>query len=65
MAGELTPVQIFCPYCGEALEILVDAITGSQDYIEDCQICCAPIEISVQTGLEGELIDVLARRDSD
>jgi len=65
MTGELTPVQIFCPYCGETLEILIDTSTGSQDYIEDCQICCAPIEISVQIGVDDELINVQARGDND
>jgi len=59
------PSRIFCPYCGEVLEILVDASSGSQHYIEDCQICCSPIEIRLQVGLDGELADIRASRDSD
>jgi len=39
------PIQ--CPYCGERIEILVDASAGDQRYIEDCQVCCQPINIDV------------------
>ena len=38
---------IQCPYCGESIEILVDASAGAQRYIEDCQVCCRPISIAV------------------
>ena len=38
---------IQCPYCGESIEILVDDSAGSQHYIEDCQVCCRPIAITV------------------
>lgn len=36
--------QITCPYCGEQIRVLVDTSAGSQQYIEDCQVCCSPIE---------------------
>jgi hypothetical protein len=39
--------HIQCPYCGERIEILVDASAGDQRYIEDCQVCCRPISIEV------------------
>jgi Cysteine-rich CPXCG len=39
--------HIQCPYCGERIEILVDASAGDQAYIEDCQVCCRPISIDV------------------
>lgn len=37
-----------CPYCGEPLEFQVEPLDGSQDYIEDCSVCCQPIQVSVQ-----------------
>jgi hypothetical protein len=43
-----------CPYCGEPIELLVDSSLGQQDYIEDCQVCCRPIEVSVMVSAEGE-----------
>jgi len=65
MSNALNCSLIDCPYCGEQLEILVDNSTGSQRYIEDCQVCCAPIEITVEIGLNGEILEVLARTESD
>lgn len=44
--------RVMCPYCGQHFHIFVDVSAGSQRYIEDCQICCQPIEfrISIQDG---------------
>ncbi|MEL7145894.1 MAG: CPXCG motif-containing cysteine-rich protein [Bacteroidota bacterium] len=35
----------FCPYCGEEISMLVDPSIPTQQYIEDCEVCCNPIEI--------------------
>ncbi len=50
----LTPADICCPYCGESIEILIDASAGDQRYIEDCQVCCRPITLSVQVDADGD-----------
>ena len=50
----LTPCCIDCPYCGESIEILIDASIRSQQYIEDCQVCCRPITLRVEIDAEGE-----------
>lgn len=50
----LTPVTIDCPYCGESIGILVDGSIPSQHYIEDCQVCCRPISLSVEIDTDGE-----------
>lgn len=42
------PVNVACPYCGEPIELLVDASAGSSSYIEDCQVCCRPIQVDVE-----------------
>lgn len=36
-----------CPYCWEQISMLVDVSQNEQTYIEDCEICCNPIQISV------------------
>ena len=37
-----------CPYCGEEIEITLDPGSGdSQDYVEDCEVCCNPWRVSV------------------
>jgi len=44
----LDSAWINCPYCGEPLEVAVDCSAGDQDYIEDCQVCCRPIELQLR-----------------
>ena len=39
--------SISCPYCGEGLSIDVDCSVDFQQYVEDCQVCCRPISMSV------------------
>ncbi|HEX3125184.1 MAG TPA: CPXCG motif-containing cysteine-rich protein [Rhodanobacteraceae bacterium] len=58
-------VTIQCPYCGENYETVVDLSAGSQHYVEDCAVCCRPIEIALRVGDDGELIDVSTRTDND
>ncbi len=43
-----------CPYCGEPIELLIDPSAGEQSYIEDCQVCCRPIEISLRIDSDGD-----------
>ena len=47
------PFEISCPYCGEIIEILIDPSVESQTYIEDCQVCCRPINMAVTIDDEG------------
>ena len=35
------------PYCGESIRVEVDCSVERQDYIEDCSVCCRPIEFDV------------------
>jgi hypothetical protein len=51
----LDAFDLHCPYCGEPIDILVDASAGEQHYIEDCQVCCRPISVSVAIDSDGEL----------
>jgi hypothetical protein len=40
--------MVICPYCGEGVEITLDPGSGaSQDYVEDCEVCCQPWRIFV------------------
>ncbi|WP_111681988.1 CPXCG motif-containing cysteine-rich protein [Winogradskyella tangerina] len=36
-----------CPYCWEEISMLVDTSQYHQNYVEDCEICCNPIQVSV------------------
>ena len=37
-----------CPYCWEEISFLLDSSVFSNEYVEDCEICCNPIETSVK-----------------
>ncbi len=37
-----------CPYCWETISILIDASESNQNYIEDCENCCNPIEFNIK-----------------
>ncbi|MCR9181458.1 MAG: CPXCG motif-containing cysteine-rich protein [Flavobacteriaceae bacterium] len=36
-----------CPYCWEEISMLLDSSVAKQTYVEDCEVCCNPIELSV------------------
>jgi len=35
-----------CPSCGEAISMVLDPSVIQHAYVEDCEVCCKPIEIS-------------------
>lgn len=35
-----------CPHCGEEISMVLDLSVRRQSYVEDCEVCCNPIEIS-------------------
>ena len=49
----LADVDIECPYCWETIGILIDCSVDSQEYIEDCQVCCQPILFDVVVDDDG------------
>jgi hypothetical protein len=58
-------VVIHCPYCGEGFETSVDLSAGSQAYVEDCAVCCRPIELRVRVDENDELVEVSTATDRD
>lgn len=61
----LHQVTVQCPYCGEDVETLVDTSAGGQRYVEDCQVCCRPMDIHVQVDASGALTGVDVARDDE
>jgi hypothetical protein len=55
-------VAVQCPYCGERLGTRVDLTAGDREYIEDCEVCCRPIEFSVELNDSGALRAVRVQR---
>lgn len=48
-----------CPYCGEWIAVQLDTSAGEQAYIEDCQVCCRPIEMRLSWFGEAWNLEVL------
>lgn len=34
-----------CPYCWEEISMVLDTSVKSQTYVEDCEVCCNPIQV--------------------
>ena len=55
-------VAVRCPYCGERLDVRVDLTAQEDSYIEDCGVCCRPIEFQVEREESGALASLGVRR---
>ena len=61
MDARLQDRKISCPYCGEPIDIVVDVSAGGQSYIEDCQVCCRPMNLSFEVA-DDELATLTVER---
>jgi len=44
-----TEAEVTCPYCGENIVIGLDSGGGmTQEYVEDCQVCCRPWRVRLR-----------------
>jgi len=34
-----------CPHCWERISMVLDLSVSGQTYVEDCEVCCHPIEV--------------------
>ncbi len=49
-----TEAEVACPYCGEKVLMALDPGGGTtQEYVEDCQVCCRPWRVRVSYGDSG------------
>lgn len=37
-----------CPHCFQKISVLIDGSINQQSYIEDCEVCCNPLVISLR-----------------
>src|SRR5438105_13165630 len=56
-------VAVRCPYCGERLETLVDLTADEPAYVEDCEVCCRPIEFHVERDQGGTFLALDVKLD--
>jgi len=57
--------SVACPYCGESFETEIDTSAGSQEYVEDCYVCCRPIVFQLHVNDDGELTGLEVQREND
>ncbi len=55
--------QVQCPYCGEGIEVVLDLSVEHQAYIEDCQVCCRPIEFDVTAHPGSDVVVVVSHEN--
>jgi hypothetical protein len=54
--------EVPCPYCGEPTTITLDEMGGRS--VEDCVVCCRPIDVLADVADDGE-ISVHVQRGDD
>lgn len=52
-----------CPYGGESIDVTLDCSILEHDYIEDCQVCCRPINLYVT--IDNEDINIRATHENE
>ena len=57
----LIETDVSCPWCGESFTTTVDTSQGDYTTIEDCTVCCRPINLTVSCE-PGEVTEVQAER---
>jgi len=60
----LNTKRIQCPYCGELFDIVVDCSVQHQCYIEDCEVCCRPINMDVTISVDCNVHIVATHEDA-
>ena len=53
MIHELVESRVQCPYCWERFTVLIDASVEQQEYVEDCEVCCRPIDFVIEVDEQG------------
>jgi transcription elongation factor Elf1 len=48
-----------CPHCWQKISMILDLSIEEQSYVEDCEVCCNPIQINY-TADEGEISEFWA-----
>ncbi|MFI5229197.1 MAG: CPXCG motif-containing cysteine-rich protein [Gemmatimonadales bacterium] len=59
-----TSGSVVCPYCGEESSVGLDPGGGAtQDYIEDCPVCCQPWHVTLHYRGDGTAVVHVAALD--
>ena len=53
-------VDFSCPTCAAPVSVLVDPSVPAQTYVEDCEVCCNPIQVHYES--DGEVVTAFDAR---
>lgn len=54
-------VKFQCPYCFESISMVFETLYGKQSYIEDCEVCCSPIEVAYRVENDEVVVESVER----
>jgi hypothetical protein len=54
----LIEANITCPHCGEVFPLQIDTSQSEQSFIEDCTVCCRPINLTARCE-PGAVVDLV------
>lgn len=55
-SNEQLEQSLVCPYCWQNISILIDLSVETQTFVEDCEVCCHPIQFHYRTE-DGALVE--------
>ena len=64
MMNHLETREVRCPYCFEVIELSIDCSVSTQRYIEDCQVCCRPINVSIHI-VDSDMLTVSVTHENE
>lgn len=59
MINQVVETGVQCPYCWQRFTLLVDGSVDYQEYVEDCEVCCRPIDFFIS--VDDDRVSVQAR----
>jgi len=55
----------YCQFCGEENDLVIDPGGGvSQEYVEDCQVCCRPNLLRIRI-IDSESAEVTVQQEDE
>lgn len=57
-------ITVTCPYCGAENLVTVDLTAIADEFVEDCQTCCAPIHYTAVHDNDREGVVLFARKEN-
>jgi hypothetical protein len=54
--------EVFCPFCGQSMTVVIETSIRSQQFTTDCEVCCRPFRVTVECEA-GEILSVDVQGD--